>query len=74
MQPKTDNLDAVAGPKTLILGGHDFHSITEMVSGVLERPAPLGWWAVFAAGARWPSGASGSGCPGSSGKASASGA
>ena len=47
MQPKTDNLDAVAGQKTLILGGHDFHSITEVVSGVLERPAPLGWWAVF---------------------------
>ena len=32
MQPKTDNLDAVAGQKTLILGGHDFHSITEVVS------------------------------------------
>ena len=48
MQPKTDNLDAVAGQKTLILGGHDFHSITQVVSGVLERPAPLGWWAVFA--------------------------
>ena len=47
MQPKTDNLDAVAGQKTLILGGHDFHSITEVVSGVLERPAPPGWWAVF---------------------------
>jgi len=47
MQPKTDNLDPVAGQKTLILGGHDFHSITEVVSGVLERPAPPGWWAVF---------------------------
>src|SRR3970282_19575 len=47
MQPKPDNLDPVAGPKTLILGGHDFHSITEVVSGVLERPAPPGWWAGF---------------------------
>ena len=48
MQPKPDTLDPVAGPKSLILGGHDFHSITEIVSGVLERPTPLGWWAVFA--------------------------
>jgi molybdopterin-containing oxidoreductase family membrane subunit len=47
MQSETDNLDPVAGQKTLILGGHDFHSITEVVSGVLEKPAPIGWWAVF---------------------------
>jgi len=47
MQPKPDTTDPVAGQKTLILGGQDFHSITETVSGVLERPAPLGWWAVF---------------------------
>jgi molybdopterin-containing oxidoreductase family membrane subunit len=47
MQPKPDTLDPVAGPKSLILGGHDFHSITEVVSSVLERKAPLGWWAVF---------------------------
>jgi hypothetical protein len=33
--------------ETLILGGHDFHSITEVVSSVLERKAPLGWWAVL---------------------------
>ena len=48
MQPKPDTLDPVAGPKSLILGGHDFHSITEVVSSVLERKTPLGWWAVFA--------------------------
>ena len=48
MQPKPDTLDPVAGQKSLILGGHDFHSITEIVSSVLERPTPLGWWAVFA--------------------------
>ena len=47
MQPKPDTLDPVAGQKSLILGGHDFHSITEVVSSVLERKAPLGWWAVF---------------------------
>jgi molybdopterin-containing oxidoreductase family membrane subunit len=47
MQSKPDTLDPVAAQKTLILGGHDFHSITEIVSGVLERPAPLGWWVVF---------------------------
>jgi molybdopterin-containing oxidoreductase family membrane subunit len=47
MQSKPDNLDPVAGQKTLILGGHDFRSITEVVFSVLERPAPIGWWAVF---------------------------
>ena len=47
MQPKPDTLDPVAGQKSLILGGHDFHSITEVVSSVLERKAPLGWWAVL---------------------------
>src|SRR4029453_9686058 len=39
--------DPVAGQKSLILGGHYFPSITEVVSSVLERKAPLGWWAVF---------------------------
>src|SRR5512139_1505482 len=39
--------DPVAGRPTLILGGHDFHSITELVSGVVERRTPLGWWAAF---------------------------
>ena len=38
MQPKPDTLDPVAGPKTLILGGHDFHSITEVVSGAARAP------------------------------------
>ncbi len=37
----------VAGRTTLILGGHDFHSVTEVVSGVIERPAPRGWWAAL---------------------------
>ena len=47
MQPKPDTTDPVAGQKPLILGGQDFRSITETVSSVLERPAPLGWWAIF---------------------------
>ena len=47
MQSKPDTLDPVAGRQTLILGGQDFQSITEIVSGVLERPAPLGWWLVL---------------------------
>jgi molybdopterin-containing oxidoreductase family membrane subunit len=47
MQSTTDTLDEGSGQKPLILGGHDFHSITETVSSVLERKAPLGWWAVL---------------------------
>ena len=31
----------------LILGGHDFHSITEAVVRPLEQPTPPGWWAAF---------------------------
>jgi Ni/Fe-hydrogenase subunit HybB-like protein len=37
----------VAGRPTLIQGGLDFHSVTEVVSGVIERPTPLGWWVAF---------------------------
>jgi molybdopterin-containing oxidoreductase family membrane subunit len=47
MQSQSDAHDPVAGRQTLILGGQDFHSITETVSSVVERPTPLGWWAVF---------------------------
>jgi molybdopterin-containing oxidoreductase family membrane subunit len=47
MQSQGDVYDPVAGRPTLILGGHDFHSITEVVSGVVERRTPVGWWAVF---------------------------
>jgi Ni/Fe-hydrogenase subunit HybB-like protein len=48
MQLHPDAYDPVAGRPTLILGGQDFHSITETVSGVIERRTPLGWWVVFA--------------------------
>jgi Ni/Fe-hydrogenase subunit HybB-like protein len=47
MQSQSDVYDPVAGRPTLILGGRDFHSITETVSGVIERPTPVGWWVVF---------------------------
>jgi Ni/Fe-hydrogenase subunit HybB-like protein len=48
MESHVDVYDPVAGRPTLILGGHDFHSITDVVSGVVERRTPLGWWAAFA--------------------------
>ena len=49
MATQADIRDAVGGrPTPLILGGHDFHSITEVVSRVIERPAPRGWWLVLA--------------------------
>ena len=47
MRSHADSYDPVTSRQTLILGGHDFHSITEIVSGVVERPAPVGWWAVL---------------------------
>lgn len=46
-QLQAEAYDPVAGRPTLILGGHDFHSITETVSGVIEGPTPRGWWVVF---------------------------
>jgi len=48
MQSDADVYDPVAGRPTLILGGRDFASITETVSGVIERPTPRGWWVAFA--------------------------
>ena len=35
---------------TLILGGHDFASITEVVAAPMERNPPLGWWITLAVG------------------------
>jgi molybdopterin-containing oxidoreductase family membrane subunit len=34
----------VVGRAPLILGGHDFHSITEAVAAPVERRPSLGWW------------------------------
>jgi len=39
--------DPLAGRAPLILGGHDFHSITEAVAKPLESKTPLGWWLCF---------------------------
>ncbi len=48
MATQADIREPVVGRATpLILGGHDFHSITEVVSRVIERPAPRGWWLVL---------------------------
>jgi Ni/Fe-hydrogenase subunit HybB-like protein len=40
---------SIAAPAPLIQGGLDFHSVTEVVSGVIERPAPRGWWIALSA-------------------------
>ncbi len=46
---ETDNVshEPVAGRAPLILGGHDFHSITNAVSAPVEAPTPLMWWFLF---------------------------
>ena len=40
--------DPVDGRHPLILGGHDFHSITEAVARPVEWKTPKAWWAAFA--------------------------
>jgi molybdopterin-containing oxidoreductase family membrane subunit len=42
-----DIYDPLAGRPTLILGGHDFKSITDAVAAPMERPTPIGWWLCF---------------------------
>jgi molybdopterin-containing oxidoreductase family membrane subunit len=37
----------VEGRAPLILGGHDFKSLTEAVVLPMERKTPLGWWLCF---------------------------
>jgi molybdopterin-containing oxidoreductase family membrane subunit len=39
--------DPVAGRAPLILGGHDFRSLTDAVVEPLERKIPIGWWLMF---------------------------
>ena len=39
--------EPVEGRAPLILGGHDFHSLTEAVAAPMERKTPLGWWLCF---------------------------
>jgi Ni/Fe-hydrogenase subunit HybB-like protein len=44
---ENDRYDPVAGRPTLILGGHDFHSITEAVARPVEGKTPFAWWFFF---------------------------
>jgi Ni/Fe-hydrogenase subunit HybB-like protein len=49
LEQTDDNVfhDPVQGRAPLILGGHDFRSITEAVAEPLERKTPIGWWLFF---------------------------
>jgi Ni/Fe-hydrogenase subunit HybB-like protein len=46
-QSRAEVLDPVYGDPPLILGGHDFHSVTEVVARPMERKPPIGWWAIL---------------------------
>ena len=39
--------DPLEGRSPLILGGHDFHSLTDTVAQLIERKTPKGWWIFF---------------------------
>ncbi|NIM01390.1 MAG: hydrogenase [Acidobacteria bacterium] len=48
MAHQLDNThEPVEGRAPLILGGHDFKSLTGKVAEPLERKTPLGWWLCF---------------------------
>ena len=40
-------LDRTDAPPPLVDGDHDFASISDMVCGLVERPAPRWWWLAF---------------------------
>ncbi len=42
-----ETYDPVDRRPELILGGHDFHAITEKVAFPIERKTPLAWWIAF---------------------------
>ena len=45
MHPEDNvSFEPVVGRAPLILGGHDFHSITDAVAAPMERTPSLGWW------------------------------
>ena len=49
MQPEDNvSFEPVVGRAPLILGGHDFHSITEAVAAPVESTPSLGWWLALA--------------------------
>jgi len=41
-------VEETSGPPPLISGDHSFHSISDLVCGLVERPAPRWWWLAFA--------------------------
>ena len=43
----TDTGAAAVAQEALVSGGLDFHGITEKVSGIIERPTPVGWKIAF---------------------------
>ena len=45
--PLDNTHEPVEGRASLILGGHDFKSVTDAVAAPLERKTPLGWWLFF---------------------------
>jgi len=45
--PLENTHEPVEGRAPLILGGHDFKSLTAAVAAPLERKTPLGWWLCF---------------------------
>ncbi len=45
--PLDNTHEPVVGRASLILGGHDFKSVTDAVAAPLERKTPLGWWLFF---------------------------
>jgi len=45
------SFEPVVGRAPLILGGHDFHSLTEIVAAPAERAPSLGWWLALAVSA-----------------------
>lgn len=48
--PKRDSgaAEAVGGDELLVTGGHDFTSLTNKVSGIVENKPPSQWWLIFA--------------------------
>ncbi len=47
--PKRDPgaTEAIGGDELLVTGGHDFTSLTNKVSGIVENKPPSQWWLVF---------------------------
>ncbi len=49
IDPLDNTVDDPTRPTPLVLGGHDFTSLTDKVSGIVERPRPpRGWYVAFA--------------------------